>query len=532
MIYSKAVTGGFEWDEALGVYSSGEKITIYSAFSPNIALSTSSMFYNDFNFRCDGNRFGQLSNGDYTIGSTNRFNYIGDDIISANNPLSAIPRITGFHNFYNNINTVFGTINPDQINSIAVDPVVYWHHHNAAGANTRLKFLYKEGTGGIQELATLHANGNFGINTINPLSKLEVKGGLNITDQTATIVAPNGFIYASGGIHMGSESFINSVAGNTFIATYPGTKTALGLNNPAAYLHLHALTTSNTNHFKITTNVTGDAATDGISIDMNGTNVDIANHENGSIRFSTGSTNALVLDNAQNAIINGSTPFEKLTVYGDAVKSFGGTAWATWSDIRLKENIKPFSKGLNDVIKINPVEFNYNGKINTNRENKEIGVIAQDLLEIAPFMVKNYYDSSFGDFLAVNNGAMVYMLINSVKELNQELIELKNNYNELKNLIEPNSNGNKNQNLNFFEIFPNPTDDKIFFKVNLESKNDIINVEFFNEKGEINIIDNVITKLTYEVALASIFKTKSDFINCRLIINNKIIDTRKLIIIR
>ena len=51
-----------------------------------------------------------------------------------------------------------------------------------------------------------------------------------------------------------------------------------------------------------------------------------------------------------------------------------------------------------------------------------VGVIAQDLQKIAPYMVstwsykKDEKDETGKEYLGVDNGAMTYMLINAIKE--------------------------------------------------------------------------------------------------------------------
>ncbi|MFP4458994.1 MAG: tail fiber domain-containing protein [Candidatus Zixiibacteriota bacterium] len=115
---------------------------------------------------------------------------------------------------------------------------------------------------------------------------------------------------------------------------------------------------------------------------------------------------------------------EDLTVMGTASKP-GGGSWTTTSDERLKKDIKPYQEGLDGVLKIDPVWYTYNGEANMPQETF-VGVIAQDLQEIAPYMVGNWtYQDENGnktDYLNVDNSAMTYMLINATKK-QQEIIE-------------------------------------------------------------------------------------------------------------
>ena len=61
--------------------------------------------------------------------------------------------------------------------------------------------------------------------------------------------------------------------------------------------------------------------------------------------------------------------------------------------------------------------------------SRYVGVLAQELKEVSPYMVDefsfNRQDASAEKYLSVDNGAMTYMLINSVKEQQQQIEELK-----------------------------------------------------------------------------------------------------------
>ena len=112
--------------------------------------------------------------------------------------------------------------------------------------------------------------------------------------------------------------------------------------------------------------------------------------------------------------------------------------WIVTSDSRLKTNVLPYTSGIADLMKIKPVWFTYTGEANMPRETG-IGVIAQDLQQIAPYMVKPwvYQDPKGGttEYLGVDNGAMTYMLINSVQEQQAQIEAQKAENEALKQLI-------------------------------------------------------------------------------------------------
>ncbi|MEO7263702.1 MAG: hypothetical protein ABIW38_02265, partial [Ferruginibacter sp.] len=53
-----------------------------------------------------------------------------------------------------------------------------------------------------------------------------------------------------------------------------------------------------------------------------------------------------------------------------------------------------------------------------------VGVIAQELQAIAPYMVKPYQKNN-ETYYSVDNSSMTYMLINAVKEQQKQIDELK-----------------------------------------------------------------------------------------------------------
>jgi len=115
-----------------------------------------------------------------------------------------------------------------------------------------------------------------------------------------------------------------------------------------------------------------------------------------------------------------------------AYKNAGGNTWATLSDERLKKDIRPFTDGLNVILKIEPKRYYYNGLAKTNPLQEEFGIIAQDIQRIAPYTVsKHMLDINksgeegapkMEEMLVYNSGALTYVTINAIKE-QQAIIE-------------------------------------------------------------------------------------------------------------
>ena len=138
----------------------------------------------------------------------------------------------------------------------------------------------------------------------------------------------------------------------------------------------------------------------------------------------TSNTERMRIDGATGMVGIGTTaPDQLLTVNGNASKP-GGGSWATFSDRRLKKDIHSFNDGLKELLKIEPVWYTYNGEASLPQDTF-VGVIAQDLQSIAPYMVKETSRGIVGEtnYLSVDNSAMTYMIINAIKE-QQKLIEV------------------------------------------------------------------------------------------------------------
>ncbi len=111
----------------------------------------------------------------------------------------------------------------------------------------------------------------------------------------------------------------------------------------------------------------------------------------------------------------GTPPNYDLWVSGTAGK-IGSNTWDHPSDRRLKQDVKPYQDGLQEILAISPVTFHYNEASGFDTQPEYVGIIAQDLQEVAPYMVMESEDG----YLNANTSAVAYMLVNAVKELAKE----------------------------------------------------------------------------------------------------------------
>ena len=130
---------------------------------------------------------------------------------------------------------------------------------------------------------------------------------------------------------------------------------------------------------------------------------------------------------------NVSDPKYRLELPNDNSNSGRGraNAWSIYSDSRLKLKQKELNYGLNEVLKMQPKSFiQYGGSIDKGKVKLEdngansIGLIAQELKDIIPEAVHTPSNEK-EDFYSIDYNKLVPVLINALKELKQEIEELK-----------------------------------------------------------------------------------------------------------
>jgi hypothetical protein len=151
----------------------------------------------------------------------------------------------------------------------------------------------------------------------------------------------------------------------------------------------------------------------------------------------------------------GSTSSTTMAVYSDELKVYfkgpnttrfefeedgtarkpGGGSWSSTSDERVKKDITNYTKGLAEILAIQPVNYKYNGKAGLPQEKQQVGVIAQNVQASFPNAVETYKalfnedDTEETELLAFNPSELTFTLINAVKELKAEIELLKQQIN-------------------------------------------------------------------------------------------------------
>lgn len=118
-------------------------------------------------------------------------------------------------------------------------------------------------------------------------------------------------------------------------------------------------------------------------------------------------------------------------VNGNAGKLQGGATWAVPSDVRLKQDVQPFEDGLDKLMEVKPVKFKYDGRLQTNSEAEEVGVIGQDMEKIFPYMISyadvpnDTIDQLPDDLRMYNSNALTYVMVNAIQELAGRVMDLE-----------------------------------------------------------------------------------------------------------
>jgi len=122
-----------------------------------------------------------------------------------------------------------------------------------------------------------------------------------------------------------------------------------------------------------------------------------------------------------------SNPTERITVAGNIY----ATGMITPSDRRLKDNVTTFSDGLLIINNLNTIRYTYNGKAGLESDEYHIGVYAQELQALAPYLVEEFVHQEEDEngnvileetYLKIRDSEIKYLLVNAVQE-QQAMIE-------------------------------------------------------------------------------------------------------------
>ena len=261
---------------------------------------------------------------------------------------------------------------------------------------------------GGTEVARFDSNGNLGIGTASPTSKLDVSGELKTLNETAAtgvIIKRTGGVNANGAVNfVGSDDAVDASirmatdVANALTFTTGGTTERMRIDSSGNLLV--GTVGISTGTFKGIQNAAGGADANYLSRNSSGT----ANRQ-----WSFG------MNSADQYVVYG---YNTTTFNSGAYIAWGGTSWTASSDERLKDIIEPITDAVNKVSTLRTVI----GKYKTDEEGtRRAFLIAQDVQVVLPEAV----DATDPERLGVSYTDVIPLLVASIKELKTELDSVK-----------------------------------------------------------------------------------------------------------
>jgi len=307
----------------------------------------------------------------------------------------------------------------------------------------------------------LSSAGNFGIGTTSTPSKLTVQGDISasgdlyVTRGTFTNAVEmagltvTGTATFTGGIT--APSFTGSLQGSAATATSASYAGSVNygdiIGTPTLDNYVQWYMSGDADSQNITSNkwvhFVGGASITGAGTEANPYLMDISPS---SASFSTTATNANNVD--VNNVTTGTgyrvvfadssgTGYEQMNVHDNGIEYDPGTgtlrlsgdvvAYNSFSDRELKDNIQTYEGGLNAVMQLNPVTYEWK----KGREGQEIGLIAQEVEQVVPQVVREQQRMDEGTYKTVDYEKLVAVLIDAVQDQQKQINELKDKLNGL-----------------------------------------------------------------------------------------------------
>jgi len=229
------------------------------------------------------------------------------------------------------------------------------------------------------------------------------------TPASGNVVLGGTLLYSSGGTGLTSTgtsgNFLTST-GSGWASTSPATAISAASLSSATFSSVVSCGGLSCSGTVVATTGLQVGSSAGFGMDINAGYTEILCNGAGSLK----------LDGSGDIIING--PIAQKTT---------GTTWSNPSDIRLKDNIQPFTDGLEKILQVNPKTWTYNGLAHTNKGQVGLGVIADEIQTVLPNTVSTYSvklnptDELNTDVKQFDATEITWLLVNAVKELSAKV---------------------------------------------------------------------------------------------------------------
>jgi hypothetical protein len=246
--------------------------------------------------------------------------------------------------------------------------------HNETKAN----FDIIGGTDGATKTGNWYVSGNVGIGTTSPTALLAVNGVMHITSASP--------VWPTSGI--GLELLYNSGWDASLIQSYARTGSAY---KPLLF--------------------------------------DALRHE-----FRASGTGKVFIDSAGNLGIGTGSPGYQLTLSTDSAAKPTSNTWTISSDARVKDVIGPYTRGVADIVALQPKRYRLNGAFGSVDDGRvHVSVIAQETQATWPEMIGTYEHAdkdedgveTVTELLNLNTNELQWAMVNAIKELVQRVEALE-----------------------------------------------------------------------------------------------------------
>lgn len=351
-----------------------------------------------------------------------------------------------------------------------------------------------------------------------------ITNGFTKIGNTATDV-PTERLDVSGDVRIrGSQLYIGDEAGNGGVTVHVGRdRTANGNTGFSFYNN-----TSGSHTLRLAVSGTGTS-----SFTHLGTAALVFKNQNAAdMVFKTSNLNRLFIRSNGNVDVVGS-----LTVNG-------GTA--VTSDKRLKRNIQDFKPGLNELMEIRPVSYQYNGTAGTLVDRPYVGVVAQELQKVLPNFVSEHefvVDDNNGEkletenYLKIHDSELKYVIINAIQEQQKIIDDQAKRINDLESMINDLSqNQISTQSINWDgqtsklgNNIPNPFSDKTSIEYFVPQNTKNASIRIIDVSGQVIKTVNIIEK-GQGLLEVNALNVPAGIYNYQLLVDNKVVDTKKMVL--
>ena len=323
----------------------------------------------------------------------------------------------------------------DNANDLTVGRLMYLHSNSASTSTKNLIQVVNDNTAatGTTLLGLQQDSSNYAMFIQNATNTTNHGNGLFIASVDENTTSFPLFI-------KGNSSTLDESTGNVKFVVRADGKVGIGTKTPADPLHIFGgsgstinFDTNTTSNWRVGATSTNGGYSTGDAFawycfDTSAYKMSLTTGGNLGIGIQT-PLHTLHIDGDQR-IHNGSLGIDVTPSTTDGVLRAGNDVVAFYSsDERLKENVKQIENPLEKVKQLRGVEFDWivDEKIHPN-EGHDIGVIAQDVEKVLPEIV----ETRKSGYKAVKYEKMVSLLIESVKEQQKQIEELKSEIQELK----------------------------------------------------------------------------------------------------